>query len=224
MNSVARIVDTLDVDELLDLVKGFSTCLFAVLASGSANMYGRFIAWYYQYLNLSSLLLETNLKIGFPLSRMFLTHEMWEDNLEEEEARRVKLTGTILIHILSAYLFLFQYDFGVRLNAAFIGAALLTKGIFSLYETFCQTKWVDLDDDQRETQLFWNGMCTFAFVLLGLNAWKLNIGTVLPNADAVNDAPRWIRPLIKAEGAIQSIISMKTSHKECTHPLAETKP
>jgi hypothetical protein len=223
MNSIARILDTLDVEELLDLVKGFTTCLFAVLASGSANMYGRFIAWYYHYLNLSSLLLETNLKIGFPLSRMFLTHEMWEENLDEEEARRVKLTGTILMHMLSAYLFLFHHDVGVRLNAAFIGAALLTKGVFSLYETFGQTKWVDLDDDQQETQLFWNGVCTLAFVLLGLNAWKLDIGAVIPTTDGVNDdAPRWIRPLIKAEGAIQRIIKMNSSHKECTHPLTRT--
>lgn len=86
-SSLGRIIQVLDFDEILNLVKNFMFIMSAVLASGhSESIIGTIISRYCHFLNLGSLFLDINCKLGFPLSTLaFLGGlDIFHDDLEDD--------------------------------------------------------------------------------------------------------------------------------------------
>ena len=87
-SSLGRVIQALDFDELQDLSKNFMFIMTTVLASGSSDSFvGKVISRYCHWLNLASLVLDVNRKIGFPLSRLIVLRDLdiFDDDLEPGE-------------------------------------------------------------------------------------------------------------------------------------------
>ena len=90
-SSLGRVIDALDIDELTDLTKNFMFIMTTVLASGNSDTFvGKVISRYCHWLNLASLILDLNRKIGFPLSRLIVLRDLniFEDDLDPGELIR----------------------------------------------------------------------------------------------------------------------------------------
>lgn len=95
-------------------------------------MIGSTISRYCHVINLGSLAMDANSKLGFPMSRILFMGEFSYQELDEEERTKVRRFGSVLMYGASTCLFAFRKHLGLRLNAAMLSSAFVVRGLSGL--------------------------------------------------------------------------------------------
>ena len=196
--TIWKVIEVLDIDEILEIIQSFFFQVTAVLASGHADsMIGSIVSHWCYFLTLTFLLQRTSGKFGNPLVRGPVTSHLRTKKLNKDQTRFVRTMDAIVFNSFSAVLVLTEFDLACRLTAALIVASLLTRGLRYLYE------FLGNDEDQvsRVFDEKIGGLLIVSFAALS-EYFRRRRGSGQPGP--------LLRPLLHVEKAIQdSIVVME---------------
>jgi uncharacterized membrane protein HdeD (DUF308 family) len=137
----------LDIDEIMDLIKGFLFQIVAVLASDdSDSRVATIIRQWCLFLNLGDLILENDKKLGYPIIRLILTKKFRStETLDKHKEQAVVMAGKAIWYGIAGCLVLFNVNLAWKLNASFLISAFILRGIRSLVATFRDKDDVEMD-------------------------------------------------------------------------------
>eukprot|EP00542_Grammatophora_oceanica_P018137 CAMPEP_0194049336 /NCGR_PEP_ID=MMETSP0009_2-20130614/30388_1 /TAXON_ID=210454 /ORGANISM="Grammatophora oceanica, Strain CCMP 410" /LENGTH=395 /DNA_ID=CAMNT_0038695463 /DNA_START=58 /DNA_END=1245 /DNA_ORIENTATION=- len=142
--SLGKVWQALDFDEIKDVVKGFMFQMMAVLASGhNDSAIGKLIARWCLFLNLSSLLMDTNVKLDFPISKLILTRSLSSEGIDKKKEGAIENMAKAIYLGTSGFLVVARRQAASSLNSAMVSAAVFMRGLRAVIHTF----WDKKDDD-----------------------------------------------------------------------------
>lgn len=190
----------LDFDEVTDIAKGFLFQVLSVLATNHEKSgIGSLIATWCLFLNLRGLVLDTNSKLGFPITKLILNSRMEHTPKPDLIAN----TGNVIVFGSSAYLVLAKRGVARRLNTALLASAVVMRGLRTFVKTIIS--WDNDDDDG-----IWPGVGRFldgatgGALMVALTAIGLYARHMAEKGNLT--APYWVlRPLNAVEKWIENL-------------------
>ena len=202
--SLGVVINVLDIDEMLDLAKGFLFQLTTVLATGHGDSaIGKFIARYCLTLNLGSLLLDIQHKANFPLTALILRADQDNDGqIDKKKVGIVNNVGKSLAFGLSGYLSFVRPKAGRYLNSALLGAAICLRGIKGIVHTIWDKHDIDQKTAKRIAQMLDGPLA--GMLLVTMAGYGVLFGAL--NRDGQTAPPVWLaHPISAVESAIQKL-------------------
>lgn len=201
--SLKTVLDVLDVDEVLDIIKGFLFQLTTVLATGSGkSTLGIFIARYCLFLNLGSLFLDVNRKLDYPLSSTILRARTEDGDIESKKVKLVKNVAKGLVYSTAGYLSFVQPKVARVVNAAMLGAAVIMRGLKAVSNTLWDKK--DGQDSMAKYVSILLDGALGGVVMATLAGYGVFFGYINRKGDS--SPPTWIQPAIDTvEGGIEKL-------------------
>jgi len=147
---IERIFKLLDFEEIIDISRIFLFQILAVLTSESeSTRIGSIVLRLCIFLNIGSLLLETNRKLDFPIAKAMHNRKK-SFNKEKPVASFIDagkpLVSAITMYTLSAYLVMSKTTTAKKLNAALTAVAIVMRGLRLFAKTLSNGDIDDMDD------------------------------------------------------------------------------
>jgi hypothetical protein len=129
--NLGTVFRVLDIDEPMDLIKGFLFQIMAVLASDhSDSRVATITSRWCLFLNLGDLILETDKKLGYPFVRLILTKKLRSTkHLDKHKVDAIVNIGKAIWHGISGCLVLFKVRLAKKLRS---------MGLFSFQPSSCE--------------------------------------------------------------------------------------
>lgn len=200
-SSLGRVLGALDPSGMWEILQDFFVIMSTVMATGHSNgNVGKFICRYCHFLNLGSLIHEANRRIGFPISRLLWTGEVWDSDLDDEDHRGIAITGGIVSYAYAAYVLIYHNSFGLRLSAALLASAIILRGIYSLLGGEPGGRLEDLEFFRYKPDGRLLGVSMIALAAIGMRFSSLSVGGEGLEVHA------WLYPLYEVEKVIISFL------------------
>jgi len=198
--SLKTVLKVLDVGEVLDIIKSFLFQLTTVLATGNGKTaLGIFIARWCMFLNLGSLFLDLDHKLGFPLTTIIVRGRKETGEINEKKVKLVRNTGKFLVYSTSGYISFFQPVIARHLNSAMLGAAVIFRGLKALNNVLWDKK-DGQDSMARNVGTLIDGPLG-GVIMLTVASYGVFFGYL--NRKGKTAPPSWLQPPIDLiEGAI----------------------
>jgi len=145
--NIGRIFQLIQINELIDIGKSILFQILVVLMSSnySHGHVGSLISKWCIFLNLGSLMLDTERKLDYFVGKLILKYSRYVPIIEESIA--LEIICRIFFYGVSAYFILSMKNLAMRINAAFLSAAIVIRGLRSLTTTIYT--WYDDDDESN---------------------------------------------------------------------------